>query len=82
MTRDHVNWPEVLSELAKHGLDADRLARVIGVGRTTVLGWRAGSEPSHADGEVVLREWVVRTGRGIAEAPREVWFGRRFRVFR
>lgn len=78
----HINWPEILEELSAAGLGMKRLAKLLGVGWSTVRGWKRGSEPSHADGELVLIIWMNTLGRDRTQAPRTQWFGRMQRIFR
>jgi len=79
---ERVSWSSIIDDLSAAGLGMKRLAKELGVGWSTVRGWKRGSEPSHADGERVLRIWAERTGRERTTAPREQWFGRMQRLFR
>lgn len=82
MPPQHINWPQVIEDLSAAGLGMKRLAKRLGVGWSTVRGWKRGSEPSHADGEQVLGVWIEHTGKDRTEAPRAQWFGRMQRIFR
>ncbi len=78
-----VDWPTLLDELA-HVLGDDdpaapgrrvpcstsALARELSVARMTLVGWMDGSEPKHADGEVLLDRWCALTGKHRTFAPR------------
>lgn len=82
MTPNPVDWPQVLDDIAyllgEGGPDdAQRepageltVARHLGFPRSTVRGWRDGSEPRHSDGEAVQLVWVRLTGKSLAFIPR------------
>lgn len=63
------DWFRVLADLARAGAGNRAVARRLHVARSTVLGWKSGSEPRHSDGELLLDLWVEATGRPRDEAP-------------
>lgn len=79
-----IDWPRLLDELAwllgerdfafpdvRVPLSASRLAQALQVPRTTLIGWRDGSEPKHSDGELLLVRWCLLTGKAREFAPLE-----------
>ena len=76
----HVDWFRVLTDLHYRGLRSQVIADRIGVARSTILGWKQGAEPKHADGELLLALWmhVTERARGdlsMVSVPR--WHRRR-----
>lgn len=81
-----INWQQVLEELAwllgepdqnnpeqRTPLSTSQLADAIGQARGTLRGWIDGSEPKHADGEVLLDRWCKLSGKAREFAPLERW---------
>lgn len=64
-----IHWFRVLRDLRYCGVHISEASRRTGVPRTTLLGWEAGSEPRHSDGERVLMLWCEVTGRDRGAAP-------------
>jgi hypothetical protein len=63
-----LDWPTILGALG----DGDRsIGLALGVARSTVRGWRAGGEPKHCDGELILQHWTKATGKPREQAPRQ-----------
>lgn len=65
-----IDWFRVLADLNYQGLRSQQIADRIQVARTTVVGWKQGAEPKHADGETLLELWVAITGKPRKYAPR------------
>ena len=66
-----VDWPRVLLDLRRAGYSMRAFADSLGIARSTITGWMAGSEPKHADGEKLIAFWSYATGRPGTSAPRE-----------
>lgn len=78
-----IDWPAVLADIAyqlgemdpttqrRTPLGRRLLARELNVADGTVRGWQEGSEPRHADGEMLLARWRALTGKPQEFAPRE-----------
>lgn len=64
-----VDWFRVIADLRRCGYCAQAVADVVGVGRTTVLGWKQGNEPSHATGERLISFWASSTGHARELLP-------------
>lgn len=47
-------WPDLLREIYAAGGTRYRIAKILGVGESTVQGWEAGAEPRHAMGESII----------------------------
>lgn len=65
-TTPRVDWFAVLIDLNRKGLTTVGIAQTIGTPRSTVLGWKQGGEPNHADGERLVALWLRMT-----EQPRD-----------
>ncbi len=66
-----VDWVRVLLDLRRSGYSMRAFADSLGIARSTITGWMAGSEPKHADGEKLLAFWSYATGRQLSAVPRE-----------
>ena len=66
-----VDWARVLLDLRRSGYSMRAFADSLGIARSTITGWMAGSEPKHADGEKLLAFWSYATGRQLSAVPRE-----------
>ena len=49
-----IDWSQVMRDIADSGVNYNRVARILGVGWSTVQRWRTGSEPGHAIGSSIL----------------------------
>jgi hypothetical protein len=49
-----VDWFRLITDLNRAGHSTRRFADNLGIARTTIEGWKAGSEPKHADGERLI----------------------------
>jgi len=57
-----VDWFRVITDLQRHGVYADSIAKQIGVAKSTVQNWKIiETEPRHRDGEALLRIWRTVT---------------------
>jgi len=52
-----VDWFQILADLRRIGLTDVVVAEQTGIPRTTLLGYKQGAEPKHADGERLLAFW-------------------------
>jgi len=66
-----VDWARVLLDLRRSGYSMRAFSDSLGIARSTITGWMAGSEPKHADGEKLLAFWSYATGRELSAVPRE-----------
>jgi hypothetical protein len=57
-----VDWWRVIVDLCRAGHTHESIATSIRVGKSTIAGWKEGSEPRHKDGEVLIEMWVEVTG--------------------
>lgn len=67
--RRRTDWFRVLVDLQYEGVTHKRVADVLGVGMSTVLGWKAGSEPNHHDGHRLLEMWCEQFNRLLSDRP-------------
>lgn len=66
-----IDWFRVIADLNRAGYSTRGFADSLGIARMTIEGWKAGSEPKHADGEKLLTWWSQVTGRDVGTAPRQ-----------
>lgn len=64
-----VDWFAILADLQRKGLPVSAVALQIGVPRTTLLGYKQGAEPKHADGERLVGLWVQITEHARDRVP-------------
>jgi hypothetical protein len=69
MNTRRVDWFAVLVDLNRKGLHTAGIADLIRAPRTTVLGWKQGGEPCHADGEALVQLWCRVMERERADLP-------------
>lgn len=64
-----VDWFRLITDLNRAGNSTRRFADNLGIARTTIEGWKAGSEPKHADGERLIALWCEQLGRSRDQLP-------------
>jgi hypothetical protein len=73
-TEDHaarVDWPRVIDDLLRHGVEREDIGAAAGHSPTWVTRLRSGgiSQPRFRNGCRLLRLWLDTMGRPIAEVP-------------
>lgn len=63
------DWFRVLADLQRCRLHTRAVARRLGVGKTTVHGWKSGSEPRHSDGERLIALWCQSMNQPRDQVP-------------
>lgn len=63
------DWFRVLVDLQDGGCGNTDVAEYLGVARSTLRGWKDGSEPSHHDGMRLLELWQAITGHSYERRP-------------
>lgn len=78
------DWPRLLDDLAwllgdppdhdnpyvRTPISAQALAEWLKVPRKTMIGWRDGTQPRHADGEMLIAQWTRMAGKGREFVPK------------
>lgn len=64
-----VDWFAILVGLQRCGLSAAAVAIQTTIPRTTILGYKQGAEPKHADGERLIALWAGITGNDRKRVP-------------
>lgn len=65
-----VNWFRIIVELGTQGaVTLRQISRAIDVPKTTIIGWKAGAEPRHSDGERLMALWCGMLHRERIEVP-------------
>ena len=63
------DWFRILTDLAREQWTHKDVAEHLAIPPSTLLGWKAGSEPKHADGERLLDLWRAITKRERGDRP-------------
>ncbi len=63
------DWFRIIIDLERNGYSHASIAASVGVGKTTVHGWKMGSEPRHDDGELLIMLWRMVTLNGRDSVP-------------
>lgn len=66
-----VNWFRIYADLQTCGWHLAKIAKEIGIARTTLMGWKQGADPRHSDGELMISLWQQVTGKKRRELPLE-----------
>lgn len=66
-----VDWFRVLADLQRAGFSLKMLHELTGIPRSTLGGYRTGSEPGHYRGEQLLAFWCAAMKRERHEVPME-----------
>lgn len=64
-----IDWFQVIIDLGRRGYTPQSVADAIHVPRTTLLGWKQGAEPKHADGEKLVAMWSSCCGLSRDQVP-------------
>lgn len=52
-----VDWFRLIADLRKTGLTESHISNDTGIPRTTLVGWKQGSQPRHHEGERLIALW-------------------------
>lgn len=63
------DWFAVITEINRLGITHRDIADQIGIPKTTIIDWKQGAEPRHADGEVLIDFWCRVTGKDRFDIP-------------
>lgn len=74
-----IDWFRVFFELKCAEWSLYRIEKSISVPKTTLIGWKNGAEPKHADGERFIQLWQDVTGKPRDELPIERRFQSAYR---
>jgi len=70
-TDTRISWFRLFAELKASGWSLYRIVGHLGVSKSTLIGWKMGVEPRHADGERLIVLWLEVTGKQRGELPVE-----------
>ncbi|MDO8298457.1 hypothetical protein [Lacisediminimonas sp.] len=71
VTETRVSWFRIFNDLKVRGWSVYRIEEHLDVAKSTMLGWKAGAEPRHADGELLIVLWIQVTGEARDALPLE-----------
>lgn len=60
-TEARVDWFAMLDALNRRGIPTATVAALTTIPKSTILGWKQGAEPKHADGERLVQLWMQVT---------------------
>lgn len=69
-----ISWFRIFNDLKAGGWSLYRIEAEMGVAKTTLLGWKSGAEPRHADGEMLISLWQTVTSKQRENLPIEKRF--------
>lgn len=64
-----VDWFRVITDMSRAGYSAHVVANVIGVARTTLIGWKQGAEPRYTEGERLVDLWCRTLRKDRSKLP-------------
>ncbi|MCS4235058.1 hypothetical protein [Stenotrophomonas sp. BIGb0135] len=65
-----IDWFQILADLNRLGVPVSSVSQQTQIPKSTILGWKQGAEPKHADGELLMDLWIGLTGNNRHQAPR------------
>lgn len=65
----HVDWFRVLDDLKRRGFSLYMLEVQVGIPKSTLVGYKQGSEPKHMDGERLIQFWCQVTTNERSAIP-------------
>lgn len=62
---ERIDWFRIIIDLERSGYTLASIAVCVGVGKSTVSGWKSGATPKYDDGDLLLMLWcsVTKNGR-------------------
>ena len=66
-----ISWFRLFAELKDYGLSLYAVEHRLDVPKSTIISWKAGVEPKHADGERLIQLWEQVTGKQRGCLPTE-----------
>ena len=64
-----VYWFMLITSILRAGYSIQSTAEVIGVPRSTLIGWKQGAEPRYTEGERLVSFWCQITGNDRSRLP-------------
>lgn len=68
--RVRVDWFRVIVDLERNGYRHVDMAAAVGAGKSTLVGWKAGSRPAYDEGERLVMLWCMVTKKGRDSVPK------------
>lgn len=65
--RSEYDWFRIIHDTS---LSLSRISAAISIPKATVVNWISGAEPSHCDGERLIKLWTETTGKSRDELPK------------
>lgn len=66
---ERIDWFRIFHDLKVRGLSLYVIGARLSIPKSTMNGWRSGSEPKFCEGERLLWLWGEITGKTRADAP-------------
>lgn len=64
-----IHWFRIFVDLKAQGYSMYAVAHFTAIPKSTLIGFKNGSEPRFSDGQKLLRFWAQATGHDVAMAP-------------
>lgn len=64
-----VDWFRLLNQLKVEGYSLYGVSHFTGIPKSTLIGYKNGSQPSYHQGVDLLQFWSQATGKALAEVP-------------
>lgn len=66
-----ISWFRLFNEMKVNGWSLYRIEAHLHIAKSTLIGWKEGVEPRHADGEKLIELWQEVTSQTRGELPLE-----------
>lgn len=70
-TETRISWFRLFADLKSEGWTLYDVVKELKISKSTLLGWKMGVEPKHADGERLIELWSMVTAKDRAVLPVE-----------
>lgn len=68
--RERVDWFRIVVDLERSGYRHSDMAAAVGVAKSTLVGWKAGSRPAYDEGDRLVMLWCSVTRNGRDSVPK------------
>lgn len=65
-----VDWFRIITDLERAGYRHVDMAAAVGAGKSTVVGWKNGSQPAFDEGDSLINLWCCVTAKQRSDVPK------------
>lgn len=69
LVEDRVDWFRLLTQLKDEGYSLYAVSHFTGIPKSTLIGYKQGSQPSYHQGVNLLKFWMQAVGRSAEQVP-------------